>query len=401
MKPSSPTFQAHPRHCGEGSALCYPTKQSLLFLGRAIRRGGLPGLFLLLFFVTIANAAHLAHLDIIWRTPANAAIQSHIESTINVSRGVNISESRLTSLIEATVAVLADHGHHHATIAPRDFRAADDSLSFTLEIDPGPSTRIIKWELLGLARTDSAWLADALSLPTGLTASASVIKDATSRLLSFTNIQLAGPPEVVTTGDDSCVIIQLHLREQTPARFEGALAAGSSEGEEQSLLGRFSLGLNGLFRRGHAIDIQYEHPQPRERLLRLNYSERHALWCNLTSRAQFEDWRRHDHRQRIRTDFSIGPRGHQSLALLLGVNWQKVSPLASTTETSRVYESSAGLSWRRGDVLDLSMTSTYSLHRQWETQSGADNSQSRVRIDSEGRATDLASEAHTWVGKAR
>ncbi len=371
-----------PRHCEEDSRLyASPTKQSVLLFWRA---SVLASLLSLLWHP--AHATTIARIDVIWHDSMTCIAHTSIESAVRTAEGTQLSESRLNRVLESTLAHLAELGHHFAILAPRDFRTLNDSVSFTIDIDPGARTRIARWEVIGLTRTDSTWFMNALSLPTGVDATATVVRDALSRLSEFADVQLAGSPAFVETEPDSLVVVHIHLRESTPARFEGAVAAGSADGGEQALLGRFSLGLYGLFRRGHSFDIHYEHPQPREQLLRLNYSENRALWRNLSTHAMFEDWRRQDHRQRISTDAALSTRAQENVAVLLGLNWQKVTPLNSGADAARLYETSAGLSWRRTDAISISLKSTYSLHRQWEKSTNAELSQSRLRVDSEGRA---------------
>ena len=332
-----------------------------------------------------AKATTIAQIEIIWHDSTDESTRANLESIVDATEGTQLSESRISRMLETGLAELARQGHHLATLAPRGFRSVNDSVSFVIDIAPGPRTRIARWEVIGLVRTDSAWLMNALALPHGVHATSSAVSDALTRLTVFTNVKLAGPPVFIATEADSLVAVHLHVRENRPAQFEGAVAAGSDDGGDQALLGRFSLGLNGLFRRAHSLDIHYEHPQPREQLLRLDYSENRALWRDLSTRVVFEDWRRLDHRQRIGADVSLSTRTLQSMSVLLGLNWQKVAPLNSGADAARLYESSAGLSWRRADAFVMSVTGTYSLHRQWQKSTGAESSQSRLRFDSEGK----------------
>lgn len=360
-----------------------PTWRSLSLLWRAIRRGGLPSLLLLLFSVSDSHATALTDINIIWRTQPDPSTRSQIEAALTTSHGSTISEARLTRLLETTLARLADYGHHRATLEPQNFSGNDDSLAFDLVIDPGPIALISQWRFADLRRTDSLWLANVLDLPISVAATRETVADAIARISGFSTLSLAGAPEFVSNADESVTIV-LRLNEQSPARLEGALAAGSPNGADQSLLGRFSLGLNGLFRRGHSLDVRYEHPQPSERLLHLTYSEHYALWRSLTSSVHFEDWRRDDHRQQVGTNLSLRLWRRQNVDLLLGGSWQKIAPLASATNPSRQYESTAGVKLGDSRSTTISVTGTYSLHRQWDREASLEVSQSRLRLESQG-----------------
>lgn len=389
------------RHCEECRVLCGATKQSLLFLWRA-------SVLASLLFSSPAHvhATTLANIHIIWRTQPDPKTQSLVESSLISAHGTPVTEVRLTRLLEITLARLADLGHHRAVIEPQNFRSANDSVEFELVVDPGEIARISKWEFAGLRRTDLLWLVNVLDLPIGVPATREAISEAISQLSGFTTLSLDGTPGFVLNTDGTVTVV-LRLREQSPARFEGALAAGSPNGADQSLLGRFSLGLNGLFRRGHSLDIKYEHPQPSERLLRLAYTEQYAISRLLTSQFHFEDWRRDDHRQQVGADLSIGLWRRHHVDLLVGANWQKVAPLVSSTMPSRLYESTVGL--KLGDMRSsgITLSGTYSRHRQWALATGSEESRSRLRIESQGRrAVDmghhsriLLSYGTRWWGK--
>lgn len=343
-------------------------------------------LFLLLLTTHPLTATTLSHITIIWRTQPAPTTITQIESTVSSSCGSPVTETRLARLLESTVSRLADLGHHRAIIEPQNFRGNDDSLVFDLVIDPGPVVLISHWQFTGLHRTDSLWLADALDLPIGVAATRENVADAIAGLSGFSTLSLDGAPEFVSNADETVTIV-LRLREQSPARFEGALAAGSPNGADQSLLGRFSFGLNGLFRRAHSLDVRYEHPQPSERLLNLSYSEHYALWRNLSSSVIFEDWRREDHRQQIGTDLSLDLWRRHSIDLIVGANWQKIAPLASATNPSRLYETTAGVKLGDSRSSAISVTGTYSVHRQWDRKTGLEDSEARLRLESQGTGT--------------
>ena len=370
------------RQCEEHSQLCASTtKQSLLLLWRA---SVLASLLFLLFAPHPAHAVTLSKIHIIWRTQPDPKTQSLVESSLISAHGSPVTEVRLTRLLETTLEHLADLGYRRAVIEPQNFRSANDSVEFDLIVDPGEIARISKWEFAGLRRTDSLWLVNVLDLPTDVPARREAISEAISQLNGFTTLSLDDIPGYIVSTDGTVTVV-FRLREQSPARFEGALAAGSPTGADQSLLGRFSLGLNGLFRRGHSLDIQYEHPQPSERLLRLAYSEQYAISRLLTSQFHFEDWRRDDHRQHIGTDLSIGLWRRHHVDLLVGGSWQKVAPLVSSTMPSRLYESTVGLKLGDARSSGISLSGTYSLHRQWARATGSEESRSRLRIESQGR----------------
>lgn len=375
-----PSRRFYSRHCEEHSQLCASlTKQSLLLLWRASVLASL-----LLSHSALAGAATLSNIHILWRTQPDPKTQSLVESSLNSEHGSPVAEARLTRMIESTLARLADVGHHRAVIEPQNFRSANDSVEFDLIIDPGEIVRISKWEIAGLRRTDSLWLVNTLDLPIDVAATREAISEAISQLSNFTALTLDGAPEF-NLATDGTVTVVIRIREQSSARFEGALAAGSPNGADQSLLGRFSLGLSGLLRRGHSLDILYEHPQPAERLLRLAYSERYAISRLFTSQFQFEDWRRDDHRQQVGTNLSIRLWRRHHVDLLVGANWQKVAPLASSTMPSRLYESTVGLKLGNARSFGVTFSGTYSLHRQWATTTSREESRSRLRIESQGR----------------
>lgn len=383
-----------PVHHRAGDArLCVcPTKQSVLLVWSASVFASL------LLLLSTTAAATIGHVNITWHDAVDSQARESIESNLGSSEGAILTEERINRILESLLAQLEAYGHFHATVSPRDFHSSSDSLKFTIDVTAGPRARIVKWELVGLARTDSVWLAKALALPVGAWATSTNLSGMIERLSAFTHIQLIAPPEIVDGPDDSSVVINIHLRESTPTRLEGAIAAGSSDGADQALLGRFTLGLQGLFRRGHALDIQYEHPQPRERLLRLDYAESRSIWGHLSSGVSFEDWRRGDHRQRIRTQFTLSPHASRTLSLFVGANWQKIVPLQPGSDAARLYESSAGMLWKRGDALHASLAGTYSVHRQWGRSAGSESSQSRLRFDSEGEARfDLSSRSSIGV----
>jgi outer membrane protein assembly factor BamA len=340
-------------------------------------------------------ATTLSHITIIWRTQPAPSMQSEVESSIESTCGSAFTETRLTRLLESILALCADFGHHRATLQPGNFNGSDDSLGFELAVDPGPVALISDWQLAGLHRTDSLWLVNALELPVNVAATREIIAGAVKRLSGFSSVSLDGSPEFVVHSDESVTVV-LRLREQSPARFEGALAAASPNGADQALLGRFSLGLNGLFRRGHALDIQYEHPQPSERLLHVAYSEQYAFWRNLTSMLDFEDWRREDHRQRIGAGVSLKIWRRHNLNLLAGANWQKIAPLTSTTDPSRLYESTAGIRYGNEKTTGITVSGTYSLHRRWDRSTGVEASRARFRLESQGAAA-VSLDSHSQI----
>ncbi len=343
-------------------------------------------LLLPLLLVASAHATQFGTVNICWQSHAPLEIQRQVESALKSQTGTAVSEPRLSRILESTLALLADHGYHHAELEPRNFQAAGDSLSFDLIIAPGRIATIAKWELLGLVRTDSLWLASVLDLPTGTPATAANIRNGVARLGAVSSLALSGPAEIVNVRGDSAVAIHLRLRETSPAQFEGALAAGSVEGASPALLGRLSLGLNGLFRRDHSLAFRYEHPQPTERLIHLEYSERLAFSRHVSTSLQLEDWRREDHRQRVGMDATFAFARHGAFALTSGLAWQKIAPLLSATSPARLLEGLFGIGWEVGGRHRLATRGVYSRHRQWDRATGMEASEARIRLEAEGHA---------------
>lgn len=362
------------------------TKRLRAFLRLTTQRVVLPCLLLIsVFRPTISSqATMLAEVQVKWRTPLDARTEAEFEEIFAQSQASPVTEGRLTRLLETALALLADCGYRYALLEPCNFRAANDSLSFDLVVTPGPVAVIASWELCGLTRTDPRWLADVLQLPVGVPATQRQIAHAIARIASVPNLSLESKPVTLPAGD-SGIAIQLNLRESSPARFEGAIAAGAEDGRQRTLLGRVSLGLSGLFRRAHAVNLEYEHPQPNDRLMRLAYSEHSSLWSRLGIRLQFEDWRRHDHRQNISGEIDVSISRARAIFATLGARWQKLSPLESGAGPARLYEASGGLVWGRESQGTIGFTCAYSLHRRWGAATGTEESASRVRLESRGR----------------
>lgn len=359
-----------------------PPRDGGWFVGRAWR---LPSLLLILCICQPVTAATLSRITTFWRFPVPANVQNGLESLSHEEEGAIVTEERLNRIIESALSLLADHGYHHAAVAPQNFRGSDDSLSFDLVIDPGRIATIARWEFAGLVRTDSLWLARALDLPTGIVATAKVIGHGLVRIRAFSILSLVAPPQIVSVDGDSTVTVRLKLREADPAHFEGALAAGSTDGADQSLLGRFSLGLRGLFRRDRSLDLRYEHPQPDERLTRVVYAERLAFSRLISTQLRLEDWRREDHRQQAGLDLSLTPARRDFLTMTVGANWQKIAPLSTPIGPARLYEFSLGMALGDPRNDHLALRGISSINRQWESVTGIENSRARLRIETEGR----------------
>lgn len=330
-----------------------------------------------------ARGTELGRVDVDWETMPTAELKKAIESSLNRTRERTVTEARLSSFIESTLAILADHGHYRATVKPENFRLTDDSLTFSLSITSGPTVVVTQWDFTGLMRTDSLWLSQAVDLPIDVPITRALLERAQSTLSQFGNISLAGPPEVVVASYDSSATIRLKLREQLPARIEGAFAAGPGEGAHTALLGRFSLGIDGLFRRDRSLRLRYEHPQASERLLRLEHSDRMALSRRLSTKLSFEDWRRSDHRQEITADATINLSTRQKIGLTAGLDWRKVSPLASIVNPSRTIETSLGLTWGHERQTHISLNGVSSQHRQWQRATLNEDASWRLRWETE------------------
>ncbi|HWO56059.1 MAG TPA: hypothetical protein VNN55_00665 [bacterium] len=341
-------------------------------------------MFIALALTAAVNATTLTHIDITINGTLPPSLHSRIESLVQSAAGGPFTEQRVESLLGVMLNVLSDHGYHHAALIPRRFTGTHDSLSFALEITPGAPLRIARWELAGLVRTDSSWLARTLSLPTGGIASADAFAHARRQIAAIGGLVPDGSP-ILRALSDSTVAVVLPIREDPPARFEGALATGSVDGGASELQGRLSVGIRSLFRRDRALQLLYERPRADERLVQLDLADRYALFHAADLAIGLEDWQRVDRRQQAQWRAGLRLSRASSLVWTLQGRWIRITPAQSDVDPARVYESAAGLIWGHLDRAHLQTALVYSLHRRWLPPASQPASESRLRLETSGR----------------
>lgn len=360
-----------------------PTLRTIL-PGSVLRRGGWLGVFMALALTAVANATTLTRVDVTISGTLPPSLHSRIESLVQSAAGSPFTEQRVESLLSVMLNLLSEHGYHHAVLIPRQFTGTPDTLSFALEITPGTPLRIARWEFAGLVRTDSSWLVRTLSLPTRGIASADAFAHARRQIATIGGLSPDGSP-ILRVLSDSTVAVLLPIREDPPARFEGALATGSVAGGASELQGRLSFGIRSLFRRDRALQFRYERPRAAERLVQLDLADRYALFHAADLAIGLEDWRRVDRRQQAQLRAGLRLSRALPLVLTLQGRWTRITPEQSAVDPARVYEAAAGLIWGHPDRAHLQTALVYSLHRRWLPPSSQRESDSRLRLETSGR----------------
>ncbi|MEW5700835.1 MAG: hypothetical protein AB1792_01210 [Candidatus Zixiibacteriota bacterium] len=284
------------------------------------------------------------HCPVVWTDGAPRELRSRMERVVAEAATGAVDEGRTRLVVETLLRALANEGHHHASVEPRDFTVHDASIEFTLAVDPGPLTVVAGWRFEGVSRTDTVWLSRVLDLRVGMTATRSALEAIMRRLRRISHLQCASPPELELLSDDTLAIVTVYVRELPATTFAGALAAGEGGSAAGApLSGNLALGMAGMFRRDRSFGLRYERWRRDEMLLRLDVAEAGKSCGRWDWRAQLEEWNHRDHRQHARLETAYRLDRRHELRATVRAQWSKITPDRAVVPAARTTEIGLGI----------------------------------------------------------
>ncbi|MBD3299070.1 MAG: hypothetical protein GF341_10475 [candidate division Zixibacteria bacterium] len=320
-------------------------------------------------------------------------LATEIEAAVQRLFSGPATEQATRNGLRSLVAILESQGYRHASIAPSAFTVNDETLAFTLSVQPGPRSIVRDILFSGTTHTDTSWLHNVTAIPTDVPLTARWLNDALDRINRVSHLRCAADPSIEIIHTDPERAIE-HIRasfavtEDAPSRFDGLIAA-NSQGDQTALTGRASLEFGGLFGRDRTVAVHFDRPRPEWRTFNIRYHENGAVHAPLSWSVELDELTRHHRRQSVRARADYLVPGYRAWTGGVGGLWRRVTPNGSAITPARISEASVSIerhthrrNIERTIDLALSLDAAYS-HRRTLGAGDAEQSHSRLRISQE------------------